>query len=124
MNLKVNFECDWVDDIDDYDNLISFLTSLKLYEIKRKEEPKKIKNKKVKIVEMNDIQEDNFVECVLQNIITPETATAIKLNSEYEKLNVKQLRQLCKEKELSGYSKLTRENLILKLNSLKENESD
>lgn len=132
MNLKVNFECDWVDDVEDYENLIAFLTNLKTCEIKRQEilnapSERKKKKKKKEILEIDDavseckVQEDNFVECVLENILPAEAV--INLNNPYEKMNVKQLRELCKEKKLSGYSKLTRENLILKLKDINENES-
>jgi len=130
MNLKINFECDWVEDVDDYENLIAFLTNLKTCEIKRQEilnAPSKRKKKERKeILELDDavseckVQEDNFVETILENILPADAI--VNFYNEYEKMNVKQLRELCKEKKLSGYSKLTRENLILKLKNVKENE--
>lgn len=139
MNLKVNFDCEWVDDIEDYETLINFLTTLKLQEIKRQEilneKPKRKRKKKNDILELDDnlsveenkeemkdiTEEDNFVECITKNIVPSDIASTVFFNA-YEKMNVKQLRELCKEKGLSGYSKLTRENLILKLKDVKENE--
>lgn len=126
---EVSIKFDWIDSSDDVNDVIEIFTlvrdKLKLKEEREKEELNKCKRKrKVQILEEDEEPETptqpprELSEILSEIMIPPEEAEKIVKNynkDELQRKTMKELKDLCKERKVIGYSKLNKDNLILKL---------
>lgn len=127
---EVSIKFDWIDSSDDVNDVIEIFTlvrdKLKLKEEREKEALNKSKRKrKVQILEEDDDEPvaptqppRELSEILSEIMIPPEEAEKIVKNynkDELQRKTMKELKELCKEKKVIGYSKLNKDNLILKL---------
>ena len=122
---EVSIKFDWINSSDEIEDLIEIFTLVRDKK-KIQEDKDKVKSKsKSKKYDSDDDNEPprptkvSFVDTIQQCMISPEIAeliTSEKLSEdELKKKSMKELRALCKEKKIIGYSKLNKDNLIQKL---------
>jgi len=142
---EVNIKFDWLNHSEDIDDLIQIFTLIsnkkKQQEERRKQEQEERK-RKAKIRRKNgkkpyDSDSDDeepilelkteppketivsFAEQVIEHMIPPVIAEQIVLKTfskdELETKTMKELKELCKQRNIIGYSKLNKDNLINKL---------
>ena len=142
---EVNIKFDWLNSSDDINDLIEIFTFIRnkkkqeeerikqeQAERKRKAQLRKKKGKKNYDSDSEDDDDEpirieqppretkvSFVEQILDNMIPTEIAEQITLKKyskdELQTKTMKELKELCKERNIIGYSKLNKDNLINKL---------
>jgi hypothetical protein len=108
---EVNIKFDWVDNSDDVESLIEIFSLVRdKYKIKEQEQAERKRKAQLRKKKKEDDDDDD--EQVLEDMI-PTLKKYSK--DELQTKTMEELKTLCRERKIIGYSKLNKDNLINKL---------